>query len=246
MVFGSPAGLSIRIDNSQYINPDVTIDKTTGAFEVASSQPDVDMISLQGTNANDLITIGRNFFSAAYIMVNYDAGEFTIWPANPTATQDLVAVDSTGAEITSICSASNKTSTVTAGGASSSQTDGTTSDTSSGSSAASPKVSVPAIVGGVVGGVAGLAALSLVAWYLLRKRRNTDENAQIPELDAALRSFAKDEGPGSRSDMVHELAQSPCSVPELPTQGRDSGYASWLANSASYELAGGNVVHEMQ
>lgn len=80
------SGLIVRVPNSEYIRPDVTINKNTGVLEVNSTDPDVvAMISLQGSNSNDVIKIGRNFFSAAYLMVNYDSSEFTIWPANRTA-----------------------------------------------------------------------------------------------------------------------------------------------------------------
>lgn len=250
------SGLSVRLDNSQYIGPDVTINKTTGAFEVASTEPDVAMIALQDTNADDIIRIGRNFFSAAYIMVNYDAGEFTIWAANPTASEDLVAVDSTGAEVDSFCSTSNKTATVTAGGSNPSKTDGSSSSTTSASSSANSSLSVPAITGGVIGGVAGIVALGLAAWLLFRRRRKANKDPRQFELDinhpqnpgpeVALHRFSKFEVPGSQPGTVHELAPSPRLFHELPSRGHEMGHANWRCDPSKYESPGGSVVYEMQ
>lgn len=63
-----------------------------------------------------MLQIGRHFLSAAYIMVNYDVGEFLIWTANPTGSQDLVVLDATGAEFDIFCLLNVNTATTTAGG----------------------------------------------------------------------------------------------------------------------------------
>lgn len=177
------------------------------------------------------------------------------WATNPTEDQDLVAVDSTGAELDNLCSASNKTATVTAGGASPSVTDGTSSATASASPSAISNISVPAIVGGVVGGVAGIAALSLVAWLLSRGRQRTND-PRISEIDtnytselgadAALRDSSKLEARGSRLDSVHELAQSAPLFHELLSRGYEDGRGYWRGNLPRYELPGeSEVIHEM-
>lgn len=247
------SGLSVRVNNAQYIGPDVTINKTTGAFEVASTEYDVAMIALQGTNSNDILRIGRNFFSAAYIMVNYDVGEFTIWAANPTATQDLVAVDSTGAEYDNFCSSSNATTTVAAGGASPSNTDGFGNLANSTSPTA--QSNVPAIAGGVVGGAAGFAALSLIAWLLLRRTSKARKGPRINELDtnhprsleasAAIRGVPRRRVPSLGSKMIHELSDSRRSFHEMPSQGPKGGHADPRGDMSMYELPGRSIVHEM-
>lgn len=213
------------------------------------------MIALQGSNSNDILRIGRNFFSAACIMVNYDVGEFTIWAANPTESQDLVAVDSTGAELDNFCSSNNDTATVTAGGASPSNTDGTSKVTTTPSTAAKSNSSVPAIAGGVVGGAAGIACFSFIAWLLLRGRRKANQNTRIIELDTSrsegpeannsIHRVLKSKPQGPRSETVHELAQSPRLFHEMPSQGHEDGHANLHGDLPMQELPGRSIVHEM-
>ncbi|KAL1862646.1 hypothetical protein Daus18300_008444 [Diaporthe australafricana] len=254
------SGLSIRVPNSECIRPDVTINKNTGALEVNSTEPDVTIISLQGSNSDDVIRIGRNFFSAAYIMVNYDAGEFTIWPVNQTASQNLVAVDSKGEELDSPCS-STKNATVTAGGATPSETGTSTAgspDTSGDSS-----TPVGTIAGGVVGGAVGVAILFLVACILMR-RQKAKKNEQLERsefeyggvantLTTATHSrSAKSEAAVALSpevpDPLHELEPRPL-IELAPTEHREryrERYQPWRDSSASprYELPT-PVVYEM-
>lgn len=173
-------GLSIRIDNSQFVGPDVTINRETGATEANNTEPDLAMIALQGINSNDVIRIGRNFFSAAYISVNYDVGEFTVWAANATEHQALVAVDSTGAEVDSSCDTNNGTAVVTAGGAAPSSADGSNTAKDSGESSENSGPPVSGIVGGVVGGVVGIIAISGLTWWLLRRRKAAEANLSKP------------------------------------------------------------------
>lgn len=256
--FGS--GLSVRVPNSEYIRPDVTINKDTGALQVNDTQPDVAIISLQGGNADDVIKIGRNFFSAAYIMVNYDAGEFTIWPANQTARQEIVAVDAKGNELDadSLCS-SSENATVTAAGTTPSGTSTSRTGTSTAGSASSESSSTPvgAIAGGVVGGVAGIAALALVAFLALRRRRAKSQSPAELDDDRAAGSspapMAHLNSPKAESATAssyhsapfHEL--SPESLTELPPTERGGRRELWHSDAPPrYELPGNNtVVHEM-
>ena len=53
--------------------------------------------------SNDMPILGRQFLSSAYIMVNQDKGEFTLWSSNPTNAVDLVAMDENGDEMTDWC-----------------------------------------------------------------------------------------------------------------------------------------------
>jgi hypothetical protein len=58
---------------------------------------------IQDINANNLHKLGRQFLSSAYIIVNQDAGRFTIWPSHPTNDMDLVAVGKDSTEVTDFC-----------------------------------------------------------------------------------------------------------------------------------------------
>ena len=92
---------------------------------------------------NDLPLLGITFLSAAYLFVDNERSEFTLWQANPTTEQDLVAVAPLDA-----CTAPSASSTSTV-----------TVVTASASSGSSKNTSIGAIAGGVVGGVAILTLL---------------------------------------------------------------------------------------
>lgn len=202
------------------------------------------MIALQSTNSEDIIRIGRNFFSAAYISVNYDVDEFTIWAANATEEQDLVAVDSTGAEVNSSCVTDNSMATVTAGGASPSNTGGTNAAKDSGSSSATSGSSVPGIVGGIVGGLAGLAALSVLAWWLMRRRKaavstqGPGNPASELEADHIESGFNYGVMGGSTKVEVSGSQLDSQALHELPSIGyKDSpGYTGSTSNTVIHEM----------
>lgn len=162
------SGLSLGVTNAQFISPDVTIDQTTGALTTDSTRPVIEMNALQDANAGDIITIGRSFFSAAYVMANYDTGLFTLWAATgqDQPQTELVAVDAAGNEIESFCVAGNGTATVTAGGAVANPTNNPTSRPASNGSGNR----VGRIAGGVVGSVVGIAVLSAVGLFLAKRR----------------------------------------------------------------------------
>lgn len=241
------SGLSVRVDNAQYIGADITINKTTGALEANSTGPVVAMYAYDTASADYAQKIGRNLFSAAYLMVNYDAGEFTIWNANPTADQDLVAVDSAGAELNSLCPRSNETATVTAAGATASNTSASTA--TSAPATENTSVSPRVIAGGVVGGVVGIAALAAVAWLVLRRRKaaRKDPGVAEPDMDhsgskkSRASSGMLEGGVAASSTDAHEIGGSAKTVHELPLPG-DGGPR---LEAARYELPSNTVMYEM-
>ncbi|KAL9090991.1 MAG: hypothetical protein Q9159_001617 [Coniocarpon cinnabarinum] len=86
-------GLNPTISNSQLVLPDRSIDNDTGEVTVGNwSQSEVLINSFTEQNAYDQSILGRAFLSAAYLMVNQDAGTWTLWKANPTDEEDLVPV----------------------------------------------------------------------------------------------------------------------------------------------------------
>ncbi len=107
------------------------------------------------------LNLGRNFLTFVYLMINLDAGEFTLWPAYDEATdEELVAVDENNNPIESsaLC-------TATAPPASTSKT-----PPSSGSS-----LSGGAIAGIVIGALAGVGIL-VGAWLFIRHRKKQDHD----------------------------------------------------------------------
>ena len=158
------SGLSVRISNQQLVQPHTSINQTTGAVLVNNTSPDLLLDSLQNVQATKLAQLGWQFFSAAYLLVNQDAHEFTLWEANPTSDQDLVAIDKSGVEITNFCAASADMNSTDSG------------DGGSGILGATSKTSATSVSTGVVAGsvVAGVAVIGIIAglpvWWIRRRR----------------------------------------------------------------------------
>lgn len=87
ITFELDSGLAIRVPNDQYVVPFVTIDRNSSRI-FNESQREVLIASL----ADQPATLGRYFLTAAYLMVNQDAGTFSIWQANPSKSTDIVAM----------------------------------------------------------------------------------------------------------------------------------------------------------
>ncbi|KAJ5908059.1 hypothetical protein N7495_000741 [Penicillium taxi] len=138
-------GLSVRIPNNQLVVPDLSIDKTSGAVTYNYTDPDLLLLSLQSTNSDDMTTLGRNFFTSAYLMVNHDTSQYTLWAANATTEKALVAVDGNNQVYKDLCTVD------TASPLSPSTTTTTTSSKSQNG------LSSAEIAGIVVGSVAGVA-----------------------------------------------------------------------------------------
>ncbi|KAK8081657.1 hypothetical protein PG996_000438, partial [Apiospora saccharicola] len=159
------SGLSVRVPNNQLLVLHVDIDPSTGAPVVNSTGPDLVINSIQDINANDLPQLGRQFLSAAYLMVNMEVDQFTLWSANPTSDQDLVAVDKANQEVTEYCSAGN-------GGdapASDPSSTDTTGPSNPPSSTSSSRTGV--IAGATVGGIAGVLLIGGVVFWIFRRRK---------------------------------------------------------------------------
>jgi hypothetical protein len=202
------SGPSISIANSQVVQPDATI-LSNGSINYNSTLNEVNIIPLQSLNANDMVQLGRQFLSGAYLMVNEDAGTFTLWQAIDSSDENLIAVDENGEVFSPTC-ASTKSNDTTA------TTPGSTGSASSSSLASSPPSMTPisTIVGPVVGGVAGivlLVGLGVLLW--MRRRKNkvvgaTSNSNQIQNADEKaipLYDYAAAENTNS----THELWGNP-------------------------------------
>ncbi|KAI1139320.1 acid protease [Hypoxylon sp. FL0543] len=172
------SGLAVRVPNDQLVVPDVDIDPTTGELVANYTNPDLVLNGIHGVNANDMPQLGRQFLSAAYLMVNQDAGQFSLWAANPVSSEDLVAVDVNDADITAPC-ASNASAV----------------DSSSQASRPEQASSSPAgkIAGAVVGGVGGLLILGFLAFWIIKKRREAIWSAA--EQNGTMHPYAATDAP---------------------------------------------------
>ncbi|KAK7990377.1 hypothetical protein PG990_014657 [Apiospora arundinis] len=83
------SGLSVRVPNDQFMVPKAYVDRNgTRLFDRNYREF---LLSPLADDSNPA-TLGRYFLTAAYLMVDYDAGTFTLWRANPTSSLSLVPV----------------------------------------------------------------------------------------------------------------------------------------------------------
>jgi hypothetical protein len=176
--------ISVKIPNTELVVPDPYI-ATDGAVKTNTSVRNVVLNSLQAENVNDLPYLGRLFLSSAYMMVNQEAGKFTIWQANTgSKASDIVAVDKQNNIISESCVDSTGGSTNTKSLPTSSVTPSTV-----------PPVTPPpqklsaGAIGGIIGGaVGGIAILGAIGFFLYRRRESGGapiEMGQEPELQRA-------------------------------------------------------------
>ena len=105
--------------------------------------------------------------SSAYVMVNQEAGRFSVWQANTgSKTSDIVAVDKQNNMVSEFCTNST--------GGSSSATSLPTSSVTPPTPNGVSKLSGGAIGGIVAGAVGGLAILGVIGFFLYRRRGSGD------------------------------------------------------------------------
>jgi hypothetical protein len=156
-------GLQIRIPNNQLITPFVEVDRN-GSRLVHQDKREL----LMSVATDNPTTLGRYFFTAAYLMVDYDAHTFTMWQANPSAKSSLVPVVSRPSEDRgSECGGDG-------GGTTSEAAVGTTS------------ISTGAIVGAALGAAAALGgATGLIFFFLRRRKRKPMMARMLPSSDSS-------------------------------------------------------------
>ncbi|KAK3674248.1 hypothetical protein LTR78_005717 [Recurvomyces mirabilis] len=148
-------GPTIEIPNDLLVGPQVVIDQDTGAITTNSSYSEV-LINPK-LNSPQPFYFGMQFFSLMYVVVDYDAGTFTIWQANPTTASDLVASRSA-------CKDSDGSSSGSSGGGGRK------------SSLHKEGLSAGSIAGIIVGIVAVFAVVAALVWLYLRRRNNSRYN----------------------------------------------------------------------
>ena len=129
--------------------------------------------SLQNINENDMARLGQPFLSSAYLMVDNDKEQFTLWQSKPVTTSNIVAIGPPACSPPATTAASPTPKPL--------------------SSVIAPAVHLPppaksvpkgAIVGGVIGGIAAIA-LGLGAFFLQNKRRGQGRPALLQQDYAA-------------------------------------------------------------
>ncbi|KAF6803867.1 hypothetical protein CSOJ01_10596 [Colletotrichum sojae] len=169
------SGLKISFSNEKLVVPYVEVDRQTGDTTTNTTTPVLLVTSLQGSSSSAMPYLGSQFLSAAYLQVNQDAGQFSLWKANPTTNEDLVAMDAADAEVPEFCTAAP--GATAPGGTSPGDTHptapggtfpgGTHPESDNGS------LSKGAIAGLVVGAVACVAIFGGLAMWLLKRNEPT-------------------------------------------------------------------------
>lgn len=237
----------------------------SGAPIVEEDAPEL----LFGGVGNNPTTLGRYFFTAAYLMVDHDAHTFTMWQANPSSKTSLVPV--VGSEYTddSGCDdASDGEQGEAGGGAGGGDAGG--SNTGEGGSTSDPDATVSSsgvgagtIAGGVVGGVGGLSVIAVILFFLLRRMKKKKNLAATSDL-YPVRPEDHQYSPGGAEVYYKTPTAGPYEAPghehvpqEVDGYGHirqeldEHGSVAWITNSGTamgssvtYELDGGGVPRE--
>lgn len=136
--------------------PDRAVDNDSGALIANLTTNELLINSLQGSNFNDAPRIAYPFLTAMYLLVDHDAGTFTLWNAAPvTDEEDLVAIGT--------CKANTTVAT-------------------SSSSSPSSHVSRGAIAGMAIGAVIGVAIIAALVAFLVISHKRRSRSRLLAEI----------------------------------------------------------------
>lgn len=193
------APIDFLIKNDQLVAPDLVID-TNSKVIFNSSVAELLVNPLLPPNDQDMMKLGRPFFSAAYLLVDYDASTFTIWKANQTNDVNLMPV--LKEQASQSCSPNSTIPIIPP--------------------KQSPSRPRGKIIGAVVGGLIGLVILLLAVWWIVRSRKRT---AKEIVSDPAFRNTLE---PGLKEskEFYSELSNQSSSprVYEAPTESQRAPY----------------------
>ncbi|KAI7308910.1 hypothetical protein KC315_g13183 [Hortaea werneckii] len=193
-----------------------------------------------GVNQGDTPILGRHFFQAAYLLVNYDSNSFTLWQANATTESNLVSLGNECPDPGSKVAKNDTSDSKTAHPASSSlpsATDEGTPDTSDDTTpenfSESNGISSEAIAGIVVAAAfvsGGLVVLAVL--YILRRRKR---QATLASADSSTQLT-----PANQSNGYDFNGQPPVYEPmsqEMQEMGGDAQAREMSADQKPIELS---------
>lgn len=153
--------LQIIIPNHQLVIPRRTINDQ-GVTVLNDSIREV-MVANQSSQ-EPMAIFGFPFLSSAYLMVNYDEHAFTLWQANPTTEEKLVALG-----FPSSCQPSRASTESSSTLTSVPWVDSSSYDESS------THISAGGIAGTVIGGLLGLGIIAGAIWVLIRRKKTKQQ-----------------------------------------------------------------------
>ena len=89
-------GFNITITNDLLVLPELKVGEHDGAIHYDPSK--LDVMIYPNPDLTQIPYLGRQFFAAAYLFVDRDAEEFSIWEAKSTTDTNLIAVGDTCAD----------------------------------------------------------------------------------------------------------------------------------------------------
>ncbi|KAI7544740.1 hypothetical protein KC331_g6621 [Hortaea werneckii] len=229
----------IRIPNELLvIHPSNIVDN--GRTQYNDTVREVLLDPTVGVNKGDTSILGRHFFQAAYLLVNYDSDSFTIWQANATTESSLVSLGNECPDPGSKVAKNDTSGSNTAHSTSSSlpsATDEGTPDTSDDAipenSSESNGISSEAIAGIAVAAAfvsGGLVVLAVL--YILRRRKR---QATLASADSSTQLT-----PANQSNGYDFSGQPPVYEPmsqEMQEMGGDAQAREMSADQKPIELS---------
>ena len=215
--------LTVTIPNKQLVLPELDYGDDGRPLISNDSTREVLINSLQQINRYDMPLLGRVFLTSAYLHVNNEKEEWTMWQANPTTDQNIIAIPG---KVDSTCSPSSTASS------SSSAVNGitavSTSTAGNGDNTPAPVKSAvlgtAAIVGIVIGATALLVLLAILGLFLIRKRRKAATTKRLTEMYPAASRLddpqVADMAKSKRNTSVNELHSEGVSYELSPGQPR--------------------------
>ena len=164
LTFSIYPDLEITMPNHQLVVPDVEItSEGQEAISNYSAYAKIRLDSLPATQLNGMPKLGRSFLGSAYLLVDNDHGQFTLWASKQSKTSDLLEL------VPPACRAPVATSVPTS------------TPTPPPSSFAGSKPIKAIIAGGIIGGLAAISFFCGI--YFLHKRRQIKREQAGPVID---------------------------------------------------------------
>ena len=219
LTFSLFPGLDITIPNHQLVTPEYDFDIAGQLYIKNDTRLLTQLHSLETTMKDMMMSLGSGFFSSAYLMVDNDRSEFTLWKGQPSKEQAIVPINNRA----SPCDASS--AAPTAGSTTATPGTGTSMPGSDGRA----KPSADIIAGATVGGLGVLVAIVAVTFLCARRRAKSKEGL----LDTSNFSGTEYGKPELPDDQDHHPPS------EMPLSSDPSSVLE------PYEVSGNSAPHEL-
>jgi uncharacterized membrane protein YebE (DUF533 family) len=143
--------------------------------------------------------LGRQFLTAAYFSLNYDTSTFSLWQANPTTQQNLVALDKNNEEQPVDCSSASSSASST--------------PSSSSSSEGNNGLSGGAVAGIVVGAVVVVLIAGGVIGFFIWRKKKAAAKQNAANIEAVPQSDIMDHKDVVYSELDSQVHSEPTELP---------------------------------